>query len=221
MDSDVIFTGAALIAWVAFIVFWFGGLVDVTSVGVLSGLVLTALAVALHYSEGTGWEPADDISQEVLERRAESVPETEFPEPMNRSIGGGGAVGAVEAGQTEGELEEGEAEEEDEGFDPDSIPDDEVEVYEIEFAKEGETIEVANNETLLDAGEDAGWDLPYACREGQCISCAGHIEDGEADDFVRHAANDSLMDDDLEDGYCLTCTACPTDSFTIETDESP
>jgi 2Fe-2S type ferredoxin len=179
---------------------------------------MTIIAVLVHYSEGTGWEPAEDISQQVLERRAKSVPETDFPEPMNRSIGGGAAPGAIAGGETEGELAEGE---EEEGFDPDALSDDEIEVYEIDFAKEGQTIEVANNETLLDAGEDEGGDLPYAGRQGQCLSCAGHIEDGPAEDYIRHTQNDTLNDEEMEKGYCLTCTACPTTSFTLETDESP
>ncbi|MHB9287143.1 2Fe-2S iron-sulfur cluster-binding protein [Halobacteriales archaeon Cl-PHB] len=174
----------------------------------------------MHYSKGTGWEPAEDISQQVLEQRAESVPETDFPEPMNRSIGGGGAVGAVGAGGAEGELEE-EGEEESEGFDPEAIPDDEVEVYEVEFAKEGETIEIANNENILDVGEDQGWDLPYACREGSCLSCAGHIEEGPAQDYIQHSRNDTLSEDEMEKGYCLTCVAYPVDDFTLETSESP
>ena len=183
------------------------------------GAALTLLVVGVHYSKGTEKTPPDDIAQEVIERRAATVPETDFPEPMNRSIGGGGAVGAVGAGEGGAELEEGE--EEEEGFDPDAIPDDDVEVYEIEFEKEGATIEVANNETLLDAGEDEGWDLPYACREGSCLSCAGHIAEGDAHDYIRHANNDTLSDEEMEKGYCLTCTACPTDSFTLETSESP
>ena len=190
-------------------------------VGIAAGATLTLIAVAFHYAKGTGWEAPEDISQQVLEQRAATVPETEFPEPYNRSIGGGGAA-AIPAGGAEGELAEGEEEEEEEtGFDPDSIAEDEVEDYEIEFAKEGETIEVANNETILEAGEDEGWDLPYACREGQCISCAGHIEDGPAEDYIRHSQNESLFDDDMEDGYCLTCVAYPVGEFTIETGESP
>src|SRR6056297_3855097 len=95
----------------------------VDALGLGLGLTLVVIVVALHYSEGTEWRTPDDISQEVLERRAETVPETDFPEPMNRSIGGGGAV-AVGAG-AEGELEGEEAEEEEEGFDPDAIPEDE------------------------------------------------------------------------------------------------
>ncbi len=221
MNRDAIFIGGALLLWVAFIAFWLSNIISLGSVEFIAGLVLTSMFVILHYSGGTSWEPAEDISQDVLEQRAKSVPETDFPEPMNRSIGGGGAVGQVPAGEAGGELAEGEEEEEDEGFDPSSIADDEVEYYEIEFAKEGETIEVANNEPLLDAGEDEGWDLPYACREGQCISCAGHIEDGPAEDYIRHSQNDSLMDDDMEEGYCLTCVAYPTDDFTLETGESP
>jgi len=192
----------------------------VDPVSVAAGAVLTLTVVALHYTSGTGWEPNDDISQDVIEQRAATVPETDFAEPYNRSIGGGGGAAAIPAGEGGAELEESE-EEEDEGFDPDTIADDEVEYYEIEYAKEGETIEVANNETVLDAGEDEGWDLPYACRQGQCVSCAGHIPDGDSRDFVEHDDQEMLDDPELEDGYVLTCVAYPRDDFTLETGESP
>ncbi len=219
MNRDAIAIGVALLLWLGFMGFWLADLTTLTSPAVLAAFVLTVVVVVAHYAEGTGWEPTEDISQQVLEQRAKSVPETEFPEPMNRSIGGGGAAGAIGAG-AEGELAEGE-EEEDEGFDPDAISDDEIEVYEIEFAKEGETIEIANNENILEAGEEQGWDLPYACREGQCLSCSGHIEEGPAQDYIQHSQNDTLNEDEMERGYCLTCTAYPTASFTLETDESP
>jgi 2Fe-2S type ferredoxin len=192
----------------------------VSLVGVLSGATLTLLVVVLHYAKGTGWEPSEDISQQVLEQRAATLPETDFAEPYNRSIGGG-ATAAIPEGAADGELGDSEETAEDDSFDPADIADDEIEYYEIEFSKEGETIEVANNETLLDAGEEEGWDLPYACREGQCISCAGKIADGSAEEYIRHSNNDSLMDDDMDDGYCLTCVAYPTGDFTLETGESP
>ena len=192
-------------------------MVDMLGLGL--GLLLALVAVALHFAKGTEWRVADDISQEVLNRRAETVPETDFPEPMNRSIGGGGAV-AVGAG-AEGELEgeEGEAEEE-EGFDPEAIPEDEVEYFDVEYVNEGETIEVGNNENLLDAGEDEGWDLPYSCRQGQCLSCGAKITEGEPDDVV-HSNNETLSDDEVEKGYILTCTAHPKDDISIETNETP
>lgn len=190
----------------------------VSTVGIGIGVTLTVIAVVLHYARGTGWTANEDISQEVLEHRAETVPETDFAEPMNRSIGGGG-VAAIGGGEAGGELAEGESEEDTSS--PADIPEDEIEYFDIEFAKEGETIEVANNEPLLEAGEDEGWDLPYACRQGQCVSCAGHIADGDARDFVEHDDQEMLDDPELEDGYVLTCVAYPRDDFTLETSETP
>ena len=192
----------------------------VDTLGLALGLGMALTLVVLHFFKGTSKPIPEDIAQEVLERRASTVPETDFPEPYNRSIGGGGGAGAVAGAGAEGELEE--SEEEDEGFDPASIPDDEVEYYEIEFVKEGETIEVANNENLLDAGEDEGWDLPYACRQGQCLSCGGRVASGDdAAEFIRHSNNETLGDDEIEKGYMLTCTAYPTQAFSLETDETP
>jgi len=190
----------------------------VSTVGIGIGVTLTVIAVVLHYARGTGWTANEDISQEVLEHRAETVPETDFAEPMNRSIGGGG-VAAIGGGEAGGELAEGESEEDTSS--PADIPEDEIEYFDIEFAKEGETIEVANNEPLLEAGEDEGWDLPYACRQGQCVSCAGHIADGDSRDFVEHDDQEMLDDPELEDGYVLTCVAYPRDDFTLETSETP
>jgi 2Fe-2S type ferredoxin len=196
-------------------------MVEIDTVAFGLGVLLTLTAVALHYSKGTGWTPNADISTEVLEHRAESLPETDFPEPMNRSVGGGGVAAAAVAGGAEGaELEEG-AEAETTEPSPADIPEDEIEYFEVEFAKEGETIELANNRTILEQGEDHGWDLPYACRQGQCVSCAGHIGDGPAEDYVVHDGQEMLDDDELGDGYTLTCVAYPKAEFTIETGEAP
>jgi len=169
--------------------------------------------------KGTGWEPTGDISDEILERRAKSLPETDFPEPGNRALGGGGGGGAIPAGGEagEGELEEGGAV----SVGPADIPEDEIEYFDVEFAKQGETIELANNQTILEQGEDHGWDLPYACRQGQCVSCAGRVADGPSEDYLEHDNQQMLEDAELEDGYTLTCVAYPRDSFTIETGEAP
>ncbi|MDZ7745111.1 MAG: 2Fe-2S iron-sulfur cluster-binding protein [Halobacteriales archaeon] len=192
----------------------------VTTLGIVLGASLTLTMVALHLARGTEHATPDDISQKVLERRAKSVPETDFPEPMNRAIGGGGgAAAAVGEGGAEGELAEGEAEVDD---DPAAIPDDEAEVYEVEYVKEGTTIDVKENTTLLEAGEAQDWDLPYACREGQCISCAGHITDGgNSEQYVEHHTNQMLGEPEMDDGYTLTCVAYPVSDLSIETGESP
>jgi len=191
----------------------------VNELGVAIGIGLTLVAVLMHFSRGTGWTANEDISQQVLDRRAESVPETDFPEPMNRSIGGGAPAGAIGGGEAGGELEEG-GEGGAGGSGPADIPEDEVEYYEIEFVKEGETIEIANNENILDRGEEEGWDLPYACRQGQCVSCAGQI-DGDANELVEHDNQSMLGESEMSDGYTLTCVAYPRGEFSIETGEQP
>ncbi|RDI71990.1 2Fe-2S iron-sulfur cluster-binding protein [Halopelagius longus] len=195
-------------------------MVEINLVGLGLGATLTLVAVVLHFSRGTEWQPSADISQEVLERRASTVPETDFPEPMNRSIGGGGvAAGAVGAGEEGAELEDSDGED---AGSPADIPEDEVEYFEVEFAKQGETVEVANNKTVLESGEDEGWDLPYACRQGQCVSCAGQITSGgNSEDYVVHDDQQMLDDSELGEGYTLTCVAYPRADFTIETGEAP
>ncbi|PSQ41986.1 (2Fe-2S)-binding protein [Halobacteriales archaeon SW_7_68_16] len=192
----------------------------INEIGFGLAVVMTLVTVVLHFARGTGWSPAEDICQAIMERRAGSLPETDFPEPMNRAIGGGGApAGAVATGESDAELEAGEEAEETRS--PADIPEDEIEAFEIDYEKQGETISVANNETLLAAGEDEGWDLPYACRQGQCVSCGGRIVDGDAREFVEHDDQEMLDGGELEDGYVLTCVAYPRGSFTIETNETP
>ena len=193
----------------------------VNELGFALGLALTVVVVAMHFARGTGWTPREDIAAEVLERRAESVSETDFPEPMNRSFGAGGGAAAIPEGEA-GELAEGgEGAEAETSESPADIPEDEVEEFEVDYAKEDATVSVANNETLLEAGEDEGWDLPYACRQGQCVSCGGRIADGDARDYVVHDNQQMLEDEELEQGYVLTCCAYPTDDFTLETSETP
>ena len=191
----------------------------VNAPAIVLAVIATLLVVLVSSLKGTGWEPGTDISDEVLQRRASAVPETEFPEPGNRSVGGGGGGGAIPAGGEgeEGELEDGEAG----GSGPGDIPEDEVEYFEVEFVKQGETVELSNDQPILDQGEDEGWDLPYACRQGQCVSCAGRVADGPSEDFVEHDNQQMLEDAEIDDGYTLTCVAYPRGSFSIETGEAP
>ncbi len=193
----------------------------VDPLGVGLGALAVLVTVALHYKSGPEWRHHGDISEELLEHRASTLIDTGLPEPSSRAIGGGSAAGAVAGGEGGAELEAGGEAEAAAEDGPWSLSDDEAETYEIEFVKEGATLEVRENETILDAGEDEGWDLPYACREGQCLSCGGHVVDGPSEDYLVHNNQEMLNEDELGEGYTLTCVAYPQADFSIETRESP
>jgi ferredoxin len=71
------------------------------------------------------------------------------------------------------------------------------------------------NETLLESARRAGLSPPFSCEAGNCGTCMGKLVEGKATMRV----NDALDEDEVEDGYILTCQAIPdteTVSFTYD-----
>lgn len=69
-----------------------------------------------------------------------------------------------------------------------------------------QTFALHEGETVLEAGERAGIDMPYSCRGGMCCTCRAQVKEGTASmDF-----NFSLEPWEVEAKYVLTCQCRPT-----------
>tara|TARA_B100001250_G_scaffold177797_1_gene152827 strand:+ start:3505 stop:3798 length:294 start_codon:yes stop_codon:yes gene_type:complete len=78
-----------------------------------------------------------------------------------------------------------------------------------------ETYECDSDVTILDALEEAGIDHPSSCRSGACSSCAMKIVEGT----VNQEEQSFLDDEQLEEGYVLTCVAYPESDLTLLTEK--
>tara|TARA_R100001443_G_scaffold59973_1_gene70346 strand:- start:241 stop:531 length:291 start_codon:yes stop_codon:yes gene_type:complete len=81
---------------------------------------------------------------------------------------------------------------------------------------ETNTFECDEDTNILDALEEEGLEHDYSCRSGSCSSCCMKILDGTVDQEDQFF----LDDDQLEDGFVLTCVAKPTsDNVILLTDQ--
>ena len=72
---------------------------------------------------------------------------------------------------------------------------------------------MSSSEYILDAALDNDVDLPYSCQSGVCTACQGKILKGT----VTMDVSDGLSDEEIEEGYILSCQSYPTsDEVEIE-----
>lgn len=60
-------------------------------------------------------------------------------------------------------------------------------------------------ETLLESARRAGLEPPFSCEAGNCGTCMARLVEGHATMRV----NDALEDDEVAEGYILTCQGVP------------
>ncbi|MGA1248990.1 MAG: 2Fe-2S iron-sulfur cluster-binding protein [Candidatus Kapaibacteriota bacterium] len=81
----------------------------------------------------------------------------------------------------------------------------------------GKSYEIVVNpgETILEAGIRQQLDPPYACQIAACCTCRAKLRSGQ----VHMDSREALTDDEIEEGYILTCQAHPlTDDVIVDFD---
>ncbi|MDF1774934.1 MAG: 2Fe-2S iron-sulfur cluster-binding protein [Rhizobiaceae bacterium] len=74
------------------------------------------------------------------------------------------------------------------------------------------TLEVGDDEAIIDAVEAAGHVLPIGCRYGGCITCAARLIEGS----VRQPNGTALNKRQSQLGYVLLCVARPKTDCVLE-----
>jgi ring-1,2-phenylacetyl-CoA epoxidase subunit PaaE len=89
----------------------------------------------------------------------------------------------------------------------------------IKVVLDDETIEMqlkSDGKSILDAVSSEGYDPPYSCRGAVCCTCKAKVLKGKA----TMKMNYSLTDQEVADGYILTCQAHPaSEELVISYDE--
>ncbi|MBX3313304.1 MAG: ferredoxin--NADP reductase [Actinobacteria bacterium] len=76
----------------------------------------------------------------------------------------------------------------------------------IELDGRTETTAHRAGTTILQTARQLGMDPPYSCESGSCATCMGRLREGT----VTMHTNDALTDEEVEEGWILTCQSVPT-----------
>jgi ring-1,2-phenylacetyl-CoA epoxidase subunit PaaE len=69
---------------------------------------------------------------------------------------------------------------------------------------------------VLSAAQDADADVPFSCKGGVCCTCRAKVMEGK----VKMTLNFALEEDEVADGFILTCQSHPiTEKVVISFDE--
>lgn len=96
--------------------------------------------------------------------------------------------------------------------DPAPPPSRTVRLYALALKKQGVSIEMTRDQTILEAAEEAGQDLPFECRSGVCGQCKVRLLHGS----VRMDAEDALTSAEKARGIILACQAHPTEDLELD-----
>tara|TARA_R110001599_G_scaffold353880_1_gene601964 strand:- start:76169 stop:77236 length:1068 start_codon:yes stop_codon:yes gene_type:complete len=89
--------------------------------------------------------------------------------------------------------------------------------FEVTIEPLGVTIEVEEDQTILDAALRQGVYLPHACGHGLCGTCKVDVLEGDVE-IGDDASPFALLDFERDEGKCLTCCSKPMSDLVIEAD---
>jgi ferredoxin len=88
--------------------------------------------------------------------------------------------------------------------------------YQVLLVKSGKTFPVEDDETILEAAENAGIVLSYSCRGGTCRSCMTRILSGQAEHDPEYADELSIDTGEIAEGYRLLCSTLVYSDLELE-----
>ncbi len=89
-----------------------------------------------------------------------------------------------------------------------------TETHNVRFEPVGIDIEVAEDETVLDAAFRQGVMLMHGCKEGQCSACKSFLLDGDVQ--MDRYSTFALADYESDEGYVLLCRAHAYSDLEVE-----
>jgi 3-ketosteroid 9alpha-monooxygenase subunit B len=76
----------------------------------------------------------------------------------------------------------------------------------IELGGRTDSVEHHPGATILQTARQMGMAAPFSCESGSCATCMARLVDGAVQMYV----NNALTDDEVEEGWVLTCQSIPT-----------
>lgn len=89
--------------------------------------------------------------------------------------------------------------------------------YTVQIQHQGQnhTLEVAEDQKILEAAYAAGIELPSSCNAGVCTTCAAQVLEGTVEQSEGMGVSLELQ----KEGYALLCVAYPRSDLKIESEK--
>jgi ferredoxin len=76
----------------------------------------------------------------------------------------------------------------------------------IQLEGRTESVDHRAGSTILQTARQMGMSPPFSCEAGNCATCMARLVEGS----VKMRVNDALTDEEVDEGWVLTCQSVPT-----------